>query len=284
MLTNTQTAQNVPPLLAPSISVRLSTPELQKQEAPVLQQPLHQQTVEAEPYPESAAQWLAEVLNLLIDIVERNPDINCALITEQNYKQLLEVLEDLIYGIGEDESHPLWSSMAFVGGLIKRYEDEHFPKLTDLFPELKEDPPVKAASPNRKSTVPVWTETEIATHAFFCIGGLFSQIKSHKKAISAYDMTLRLNSNFAEAYYNRGTAKTFVAQYESALTDFDEAIRLKPKFVAAYYNRGLTKLTLDQNEAADNDLQIALKLAEQQDCDNTKVTIQQRLEELNNTK
>ena len=132
MLTDTQTAQNVPPLLAPSISVRLSTPELQKQDAPVLQQPPHQQTVEAEPYPESAAQWLAEVLNLLTDIVDRNADLDCAIVTENDYKQLSEILEDLIYGIGEDENHPLWSSlMAFVGGLIKRYEDEHFPKLED---------------------------------------------------------------------------------------------------------------------------------------------------------
>ncbi|MXY27687.1 tetratricopeptide repeat protein [Candidatus Poribacteria bacterium] len=171
--------------------------------------------------------------------------------------------------------------MAFIGGLIQRYEDEHFPKLTDIFPELKEDPPVKAASPNKKSTVTIWTETEIAIHAFFCIGGLFSEVRSHKKAISAYDMTLRLNPNFAEAYYNRGTAKTSVAQYEAAIADFDEAIRLKPKFVAAYYNRGLTKLTLDQSEAAGADLQIALKLAEQQKHDDIKTNIAQHLQELN---
>ena len=284
MLTGRQIAQNVLPPLAISGSVGLNRTEVQKQDRFVPDQIPCEKTVEVETNLESTSQWLVEVLNLLTHIVERNPDINCALITEQDYKQLSEVLEDLIYGIGEDESHPLWSSMAFVAGLIKRYEDEHFPKLTDLFPELKENPPVKAASPNRKSTVTTWTETEIAIHAFFSIGGLFSEVRSHKKAISAYDMTLHLNSNFAEAYYNRGTAKTFIAEYAAAIADFDEAIRLKPEFLEAYYNRGLTKATLNQNEAAEHDLQTALKLAKQQGHDNIKVNIVQRLQEFNDTK
>ena len=284
MLTGKQIAQTALPPLAISGSVGLNRTEVQKQDRFVPDQIPCAKTVEVETHPEreSTSQWLVAVLNLLTDIVERNPDMNCALITEQDYKQLSEVLEDLIYGIGEDESHPLWSSMAFVGGLIKRYEDEHFPKLTDTFPELKENPPVKAAPPNRKSTVTIWTETEIAIHTFFSLGGLFSEVRSHKRAISAYDMVLRLKPDFAEAYYNRGTAKTFIAEYEAAIADFDEAIRLNPEFLEAYYNRGLTKSTLNQL-AAEHDLQTALKLAKQQGHDNIKVNIVQRLQEFNDT-
>ena len=284
MLTDTQTAQNVPPLLAPSISVRLSTPELQKQDAPVLQQPPHQQTVEAEPYPESAAQWLAEVLNLLTDIVDRNADLDCAIVTENDYKQLSEILEDLIYGVGEDASHPLVSLMAFIGGLIQRYEDGHFPKLEDLFPELKENPSIEVYPPNTESpnAIPVWTETEIAIHTFFSIGELLSEVSWHKKAIFAYDMALRLKPDYAEAYYNRGTAKTLIGEYKAAVADFDEAISLNPEFVEAYYNRGLTKVSVSQIEGARYDLEIALKLAEKQECDDMKSNIQQCLRELVN--
>ena len=61
------------------------------------------------------------------------------MVTETEYQQLSAVLDDLIYGVGEDENHPLSAAMTLVGILIKAYEDEHFPKLTDLFPELAED-------------------------------------------------------------------------------------------------------------------------------------------------
>ena len=49
------------------------------------------------------------------------------------------MLDDLIYGVGDDESHPLSAAMALVGTLIKTYEDQHFPKLAELFPELAEE-------------------------------------------------------------------------------------------------------------------------------------------------
>ena len=96
-------------------------------------------------------------------------------------------------------------------------------------------------------------------------------------------MVLRLKPDFAEAYYNRGTAKTFIAEYAAAIADFDEAICLKPEFLEAYYNRGLTKFTLNQSEAAEYDLQIALKFAKQQGHANIKANIVQRLQKRNNT-
>ena len=285
MLTSRRIAQNVLPPLDLSVSVAFNRTDVQKQNRFASDQTPCEKPVEIDPYPESTLQWLVEVLNLLTHIVDRNPDVSCAVVTEKDYKQLSAVLEDLIYGVGEDESHPLWSSMAFIGELIRRYEDEHFPKLTNLFPELKENSAIEAAAPNRKSTVtiPTWTESEIAAHAFFSIGGLFSEVKLYEEAVSAYDMVLRLKPDFAEAYYNRGTAKTFIAEYAAAIADFDEAICLKPELVEAYYNRGLTKSTLNQPKAAEHDLRTALKLAKQQRYDNIKVNIKQRLKEFNDT-
>ena len=61
------------------------------------------------------------------------------MVTESEYQQLSAVLDDLIYGVGEDEDHPLSAAMALVGTLIKTYEDQHFPKLVDLFPELSKE-------------------------------------------------------------------------------------------------------------------------------------------------
>lgn len=50
--------------------------------------------------------------------------------TEDEYRRLVALLDDLIDEVGEDETHPLASLMEVVGVLIERYEDEHVPELT----------------------------------------------------------------------------------------------------------------------------------------------------------
>lgn len=49
--------------------------------------------------------------------------------TEEEYRRLTSLLDNLIDEVGEDESHPLASLMEVVGVLIERYEDEHVPEL-----------------------------------------------------------------------------------------------------------------------------------------------------------
>lgn len=102
-------------------------------------QPPTQESVDAASYPESQWQWLVSLLNLLVGIVNRNEDFSSLVVTETEYQQLSAILDDLVYGVGEDEDHPLSAAMALVGTLIKTYEDQHFPKLADLYPELAEE-------------------------------------------------------------------------------------------------------------------------------------------------
>ena len=49
--------------------------------------------------------------------------------SEEEYQQLVALLDSLIDEVGENESHPLASLMEIVGVLIKKYEDEHVPEL-----------------------------------------------------------------------------------------------------------------------------------------------------------
>lgn len=49
--------------------------------------------------------------------------------TEQQYDELVALLDGLIDEVGEDEKHPLASLMDVVGVLIEKYEDEHVPEL-----------------------------------------------------------------------------------------------------------------------------------------------------------
>src|ERR1044072_8765033 len=50
--------------------------------------------------------------------------------TDEEYRQLVAILDGLVDEVGEDESHPLASLMEIVGVLIEKYEDEHVPELS----------------------------------------------------------------------------------------------------------------------------------------------------------
>ncbi|WP_181256665.1 hypothetical protein [Merismopedia glauca] len=49
--------------------------------------------------------------------------------TEEDYEQLVQLLDDLIDIVGEDESHPLASLMEVMGVLIERYQSDRVPEL-----------------------------------------------------------------------------------------------------------------------------------------------------------
>lgn len=49
--------------------------------------------------------------------------------SEEEYQQLVAMLDSMIDEVGEDETHSLASLMEIVGVLIEKYEDEHVPEL-----------------------------------------------------------------------------------------------------------------------------------------------------------
>ena len=51
--------------------------------------------------------------------------------TEEDYRDLVQLLDRLTDEVGEDENHPLASLMDVLGVLIEKYEDEHVAELTE---------------------------------------------------------------------------------------------------------------------------------------------------------
>ena len=51
--------------------------------------------------------------------------------TEEDYRQLVELLDRVTDEVGQDESHPLASLMDVLGVLIQKYEDENVSELTE---------------------------------------------------------------------------------------------------------------------------------------------------------
>ena len=68
-----------------------------------------------------------------------------------------------------------------------------------------------------------------------------TRLGQHIAAVNDYDTAIRLKSDYADAYLNRGIAKDKLGQHIASITDYDTAIRLKPDFADAYLNRGLAK-------------------------------------------
>ena len=269
-------------------------------------------------YPETAYQWLVRVLGGLIDFGQRHGHYGVINLSDSEYEWLMDdVLGELIFSVGEDESHPLEPLMRFIIRIIANYEDKYVPKLTERFPELAEEAPIKTT--NENSNPPPYaselSDSELAAHGFFSIGcllweggqsekalsayGTAIQLKpdyaevynnrgninnglgSHDAALEDYNEAIRLNPNFAEAYSNRGAIKFRIGQHAAALTDLNEAIRLQPDFMNAYINRGIVKLGLNDIDEARLDFQTALELAEQHGDNNLKTFLKAELQQLN---
>ena len=182
------------------------------------------------PYPASAAQWLIDLLDLFAGIVDRHADLEHIVVTETEYQSLSAVLADFVYGVGEDESHPLSAVMALVGRLIKMYEDQHFPKLTDLYPELAEDTCVETVG--ERKNVPAPLSDQIDTDfgiVFFSIGCLLWTGGKSEEAIAAYDLASRIDPDSAGVHASRGEAKSGLNDFIGAKADLQNALELSEK-------------------------------------------------------
>ena len=193
-------------------------------------QPLAKAFIDIAPYPESAAQWLISLLNLLIDIANQNEDLNCVMITETEYQQLSVILDDLIYGVGDDENHPLSAAMTLVGVLMKTYEDRHFPKLVDLYPELAKKVSAKTIDQNKNVSTPM--SAQIETNFFFAflsVACLLWKGGKMKEAISAYDLASHIHQGDISVYAGRGEAKSSLNDLRGAKADLQQALELAEK-------------------------------------------------------
>jgi tetratricopeptide (TPR) repeat protein len=81
-----------------------------------------------------------------------------------------------------------------------------------------------------------------------------------KKAIEYLSHAIKLQPDYAGAYYNRGIAYTGLGQYQRAIEDFNEAIGLKSDYAYAYNNRGLAYNGLGQYQRAIEDFNKVIRL------------------------
>jgi tetratricopeptide (TPR) repeat protein len=76
--------------------------------------------------------------------------------------------------------------------------------------------------------------------------------RENDKAISDFTEAIRLDPNYALAYFNRGKAYIHQGSFDKAVSDFTQAIRLDPNYALAYFNRGKAYTYQNYQIADDN--------------------------------
>ncbi len=95
---------------------------------------------------------------------------------------------------------------------------------------------------------------------FFLLGTSFLQTTNYLEAISYLDNAIKLNSNYADAYNNRGIALAEIKNYSDAIKDYDLALKLNKNFFNAYLNKGVALKNLRKFKKAIESFNFSNKL------------------------
>jgi len=82
----------------------------------------------------------------------------------------------------------------------------------------------------------------------------------HDEELRFFSEAIRLEPDFAEAFYNRGLARGAKGDFDGAIEDYIDAIRLKPDLAEAYNSRGLARRAKGDLDAALQDYNEAIRL------------------------
>ena len=81
-----------------------------------------------------------------------------------------------------------------------------------------------------------------------------------QQAIEDYGEAIRLEPQYAKAYYNRGNAYAVQGKHQQAIEDYDEAISLSPTYVKAYIARAAVYTVLNMDAEAQRDMALAVEM------------------------
>ncbi|NMG09484.1 tetratricopeptide repeat-containing serine protease family protein [Brasilonema sp. UFV-L1] len=106
--------------------------------------------------------------------------------------------------------------------------------------------------------------TQVATKPkaddFFIQAGDKYYKNNYKGAIADLSEAIRLNPNYALAYYNRGNVRRELGDKQAAIADYNQALRINPNYTDAYYGRGYVRSDLGDKQGAIADYNQALRI------------------------
>lgn len=96
--------------------------------------------------------------------------------------------------------------------------------------------------------------------AYFERANILQSMHQFIQALSDYDRAIAIRPSESRYLINRGSTKQSLGDYESALYDFNQAISAKGNNAYAYYNRGISHIYLNNLEKARKDFSTAIAL------------------------
>ena len=81
-----------------------------------------------------------------------------------------------------------------------------------------------------------------------------------QEAIVSYDEAIRLNSEYTDAYNDRGVVRSALGNFSEGIADFERALQINPQYSVAYVNLGIARLNLNDFQQAITSFDQALKI------------------------
>ena len=98
------------------------------------------------------------------------------------------------------------------------------------------------------------------SEAYFNLGNSYRECSELNLALNNYDKAIALNNNFHEAFNNKGDTLEKLSHFADAIQCYDEAISLNPFFAAAYCNRGNAYFKLNKIHESISDYKKAISI------------------------
>ncbi len=101
---------------------------------------------------------------------------------------------------------------------------------------------------------------------YYCDLGIEKyELEDYRSAIDNFTQSIRLDPNYAEAYWRRAGAKYYSGNYQAAIDDYTQSIKLNPDCVDSYNLRAVTKYELEDYQGAIDDITQSIKLDPEND-------------------
>ncbi|BAZ16370.1 glycosyl transferase family protein [Calothrix sp. NIES-4071] len=86
--------------------------------------------------------------------------------------------------------------------------------------------------------------------AYNNLGSLLKSLGDLQSAKSAFEMTIRIDPNFAVGHYNLGMTLKAMGKFTDAISSYQRAVQLNPKYAEAYQNLGVAWLKVGNQKGS----------------------------------
>ena len=110
---------------------------------------------------------------------------------------------------------------------------------------------ISAARKTRQNRILPQSLSGEYAEAWYNHGSALSDLDRQDEAVISYEVATALRPEYAEAWYNRGVALGTLGRYAEAVASYDRVIAIDPGDAEAWYSRGQALRCLGRQEEAD---------------------------------